>query len=56
MMMDRLIDELIVSIVPIILGQGIKLFACRIPESDLEFVEAKTFETGLVQLRYRIIK
>ncbi len=47
-----LIDELIISVIPILLGEGTRLFKDGRPEQALEFVEAKTFDTGLVQLHY----
>jgi len=47
-----LIDEFIISIVPVLLGNGTKLFKDGRPEQTLEFVKAKTFETGLTQLHY----
>lgn len=48
----ELVDDFIISVVPILLGNGTKLFTEGIPEQTLQFIEAKTFETGLVQLRY----
>ncbi len=48
-----LVDELIISVVPVLLGDGIRLFKDGRPEQVLEFIEAKTFDTGLVQLQYR---
>ncbi|PZD76544.1 dihydrofolate reductase family protein [Mesonia sp. K7] len=48
-----LIDELTVSIVPVLVGKGTRLFKDGRPEQSLEFVSAKTFETGLVQLSYK---
>lgn len=48
-----LIDELIISIIPILVGNGTRLFADNRPEQQLEFINIKTFETGLVQLHYR---
>ncbi len=48
-----LIDELTISIVPILLGDGIRLFKDGRPEQMLELVSAKSFETGLVQLHYK---
>jgi len=48
-----LIDELIISIVPVLVGNGTRLFKDGRPEQQLEFVTAKTFDTGLIQLQYR---
>ena len=48
-----LIDVLIISIVPILLGNGIRLFKDGRPEQKLQFVSAKTFDTGLTQLHYK---
>ncbi|MCA6067798.1 dihydrofolate reductase family protein [Chryseobacterium sp. RG1] len=45
-----LIDELIVLVIPVLLGNGTRLFQDGRPEQILEFVEAKTFDTGLTQL------
>lgn len=48
-----LIDEFIISIIPILVGNGTRLFRdCR-PEQQLEFVSAKSFDTGLTQLYYK---
>jgi len=48
-----LIDELIISIVPVLLGNGTRLFKDDRPEQTLEFLEVKAFETGLTQLHYK---
>lgn len=50
---NSLIDEFIISIIPVLLGNGTKLFKDGRPEQILEFVSVKTFETGLVQLYYK---
>lgn len=48
-----LIDELIISIIPILLGDGTRLFQDNRPEQLFEFVNVKSFDTGLVQLHYK---
>ncbi len=50
---EDLIDEMIISIVPILLGAGTRLFQDHRPEQLLELVESKAFETGLVQVHYK---
>ncbi|MBV5312832.1 MAG: dihydrofolate reductase [Prolixibacteraceae bacterium] len=49
---NDLFDELIISIIPILLGDGIRLFGQCFPEQKLRLVESKSFEKGLVQLHY----
>lgn len=48
-----LIDEFIISIVPIFVGNGTRLFKDGRPEQLLELISAKTFDTGVTQLHYR---
>lgn len=47
------VDDLTVSIVPVILGDGIRLFQPPLPERALLLEAAVPFPAGLVQLRYR---
>jgi len=47
-----LIDEIIISIIPVLLGGGTRLFKDGRPEQHLELVSVKSFDTGLVQLSY----
>lgn len=49
---ENLIDEFILSVIPILLGDGIRLFKDGRPERTLELLSARQFETGLVQLHY----
>lgn len=48
-----LIDEFIISVIPILLGNGTRLFKDGRPEQILKLITAKTFETGLTQLHYK---
>ncbi|MFD2554610.1 dihydrofolate reductase family protein [Sphingobacterium tabacisoli] len=50
---EDLVDELTVSIIPVLLGNGTRLFKDGRPEQLLELVHSKAFDTGLVQLYYR---
>ena len=50
---NDLIDEIVISIIPILVGDGIRLFKDGRPEQKLELVSTKAFETGLTQLHYK---
>lgn len=49
---NHLIDDLTVSIVPVLLGQGVSLFGSEVPEQRLHLTSSKAYESGLVQLCY----
>lgn len=51
-----LIDELWLSVHPILLGSGKPLFRSQDSRHKLRLLESKTYETGLVSLRYHIDK
>ena len=53
---NNLIDEIIISIIPILLGNGIRLFKERSNEQKLVLVSVKQFEKGLAQFHYQIDK
>lgn len=53
LLQDDLIDEFIISVIPILLGSGTRLFKDGRPEQQLEFMNVKSFDIGLTQLRYR---
>ena len=52
LLQDKLIDEIIVSIIPILLGSGIRLFEDKRPEQNLQLLEVKHYDSGLCQLHY----
>ncbi|HEY8804280.1 MAG TPA: dihydrofolate reductase family protein [Clostridium sp.] len=47
-----MIDEFIISIIPILLGSGIRLFKDGMPKQLLNLKSTKKFTSGLVQLWY----
>ena len=51
---DGLIDDLTLSIVPIVLGEGIPLFDASVPTRRLRLAGSQAFPSGLVQLRYDV--
>ena len=48
-----LIDEIILTYIPVILGTGIPLFAPVAGEQMFKVLESKSFENGFVQLRLK---
>lgn len=50
---DNLIDEFIISVIPILVGNGTKLFKDGRPEQKLELLSTKQFKKGLTQLHYK---
>ncbi|CAF1536584.1 unnamed protein product, partial [Rotaria sordida] len=49
-----LIDELILTIIPIVLGKGIHLFGQQSIEQQFKYSDSKIFPTGYVQIKYTI--
>jgi dihydrofolate reductase len=49
-----LITEHIVSVIPVLLGSGIPLFDGPAPYEQLQLAGTKTYDNGIVQLRYRL--
>ncbi|NRF40397.1 dihydrofolate reductase family protein [Pedobacter foliorum] len=56
LMKEGLVDELWMSVHPILLGTGKPLFRSQESRTKLTLLESKTYETGLVSLRYSIDK
>lgn len=48
------IDEFVISVVPVFIGDGIPLIARRLRHVPLELRSTERFDDGLVQLRYRV--
>ncbi|MDD2799540.1 MAG: dihydrofolate reductase family protein [Bacteroidales bacterium] len=49
---NYLVDEMIISIIPVLLGDGIRLFKERNDTANLTLLSSKQFPKGLVQLHY----
>lgn len=56
LLQKNLIDEFIISVIPILLGDGKRLFLGDSPLTKLKLLESKQYESGLVQLRYSNVK
>ncbi len=52
LMKHDLIDEFVISVHPIILGEGIPLFRAPLPMKTLSFQGCQAFDTGLLQITY----
>jgi dihydrofolate reductase len=49
-----LLDELIVTIVPVVLGDGLPTFASRLEPGHLHTTATRAFANGMVELRCRL--
>jgi dihydrofolate reductase len=52
---EGLIEDLVVTTVPILIGSGRRLFGDLGGDIDLELLASRSFKSGLVQSRYRIV-
>jgi dihydrofolate reductase len=50
---EGLISEHIVSVIPVLLGAGVRLFDGPGPFEELRLVGSRAYDSGIVQLRYR---
>jgi len=53
---EQEIDEFVISVVPVFIGDGIPLIARRHRHVPLDLQSVERFEDGVVQLRYRIAR
>jgi len=51
---ERAIDDFVISVVPVFIGDGIPLIARRHRHMPLELDSVERFDDGLVQLHYRV--
>lgn len=51
-----LINQIIISIIPVVLGSGIPLFSKINDDKWLQLVSSQAYSNGLVQIRYELVK
>ena len=51
---EGLLDEVLVTVVPVVLGAGKPLFDHRLPGGAMQLMGTRAFDTGMVELRYEI--
>jgi dihydrofolate reductase len=49
-----LLDDVIVTVVPVVLGEGKPLFDRRLPGGPMQLTGTRTFDSGMVELSYEI--
>jgi dihydrofolate reductase len=50
-----LVDDITLSVVPVLLGEGIRLFGPTSKDVRLDLVRSRSFASGLVQNEYRVV-
>lgn len=53
---EGLIDEIILSVHPVLLGEGIPLFRNVSKQVNLKLLGTRSYDSGLVQLHYQVVK
>ena len=53
---DGLVNELTLTRLPVLIGQGLPLFGPLPQDFHLRHIETRTFTTGLVQSRYAVVR
>jgi dihydrofolate reductase len=53
---EQLVDEFILAMHPILLGEGIPLFAGHFPQTNLRLTHCREYPTGLIHLTYETVR
>jgi dihydrofolate reductase len=51
---EGLLDEVCLTVVPVVLGEGKPLFDRRLPGGPMQLIATRAFDSGMVELRYEI--
>jgi dihydrofolate reductase len=51
---EGLLDEIVVTVVPVVLGEGKPLFDRRVPGGPMQLLGTRAWDSGMVELRYEI--
>ena len=51
---EGLIDEILLKLNPVLFGSGISLFSGMIERADLELIDSRKYENGVVFLQYKV--
>ncbi len=51
---ERLVDEITITVIPIILGQGVPLFGRLDNDVPLTHIQTQAFDFGFVQMKYAV--
>jgi len=49
-----LIEDMIITVIPVMLGKGRRLFGSLTSDIELKLLETRAFGRGLVQMRYQV--
>ncbi len=53
---EGLLDQLLVTVVPVVLGSGLPTFARRLEGEQLRLEGVRAFENGMTELRYDFVR
>lgn len=52
---EGLVDEMTITTIPILIGEGLPLFGALEKDIKLELLKSETFKNGFVQNKYRVL-
>jgi dihydrofolate reductase len=55
LLQEKLIDELILTIIPVVLGEGIRIFDTSQLENWFRLLSCKSYDNGMVQMHFEAL-